>query len=74
MAMNNYFDFAEDDYKYFVDSYNSGLVARLFISNNGVCEETISSHSKLISSCNTYACFKHTKGTIHELIEVDDDC
>lgn len=36
MAMNNYFDFAEDDYKYFVDSYNSGLVARLFISNNGV--------------------------------------
>ncbi len=27
MAINNYFDFAEDDYKYFVDSCNRGLIA-----------------------------------------------
>lgn len=27
MALKTYFDFAEDDYKYFMDSYNSGLVA-----------------------------------------------
>lgn len=40
MALNNYFDFAEDDYKYFVASYNSGLIANSMGANaQNICEK-----------------------------------
>lgn len=40
MALNNYLDFAEDDYKYFMNSYDSGLIANSMGANaQGICEK-----------------------------------
>ena len=29
MALENYFDFAENDYKYFIESYENGTIANM---------------------------------------------
>ena len=42
MAMNNYFDFAENDFQYFLHSYKSGFVANAMAADaQEICEKYI---------------------------------
>ena len=40
MALNSYFDFAENDFQYFKDSYDAGIVANMMgAMAQGICEK-----------------------------------
>lgn len=40
MALENYFDFAENDYKYFIESYENGTIANMMGAiAQGICEK-----------------------------------
>ena len=40
MAMNNYFDFAENDFQYFLHSYKAGFVANAMAADaQKICEK-----------------------------------
>ena len=42
MAMNNYFDFAQNDYEYLQNSYKCGLIANaMAASAQNICEKYI---------------------------------
>ena len=40
MALNSYFDFAENDFRYFKASYDAGIVANMMgAMAQGICEK-----------------------------------
>ena len=40
MALENYFDFAENDYKYFIEAYENGTIANMMGAiAQGICEK-----------------------------------
>lgn len=40
MALENYFDFADNDYRYFIESYENGLIANMMgAMAQGICEK-----------------------------------
>ena len=49
MALNSYFDFAENDFQYFKASYDAGIVANMMgAMAQGICEKYIDVYKRQV--------------------------